>query len=644
MSSNSFGVDKGKRIAAGFCGQIQLSVSTAHVSERRRRNFLRRAERLALYRAWQHGERYCSTCGDYREPDMFSGSDPRTCDHCRGFRHCRRCRQDQPVTAFGSAHTLTPEDDTCQTERAAFDAFLATEERDDSASSDHGVTLGRDPCGRRVRLPAALRDRHLHIIGKPGAGGTALMKNLFFQDMAAGHGCAFVDLQGDLALDLLGLVPPSRLPVVTYFAPATGHGPAFNPLALPYAPQVVAEDMIEVFKLFFTAVWEPQLEQLLRFGLLTLLADRAPHTLADLYTFYVAPPYRGAIADASPSPRLRAFWQHEFHKIESDAIGRIASTLAAFLTPLSPLERLLSTAQNGLDFEALMDGRHIFIANLNRNALGPEPARLLGALLIRAIARAAPVRAVGAHDERPGFFVYLPEFQDYADFGFNTLLCTGAHTQLNVTFAHGSLEELPTALADAILASVGTTAAFEVSPDDATRLKPTMRARRLARASTAEIYDHDAVCDAAAAPLRACVRQLLATPRVFADEEQPNYEGARVAALLADIDRMRNVPPPDDLAEIEWPTLDDFTQRTPLTALVRVERPDQVTALAVDAPPAPDAHTRAAILDRPHRRELPPRSDTKSATSVPHAARDGHQAPRRRRRRRAFRTLRRPAR
>jgi len=622
------------------------------VSRRRRRNFLRHAERRALYRAWRHGERYCATCGDYRAPHLFSGNDPRTCDSCRGFRHCRRCQQDQPATGFGTARTLSAEDDTCQacrsyrplteSERATFEAFLATEERDDSTFSDHGVTLGRDPCGRRVRLPAALRDRHLHIIGKPGAGGTALMKNLFLQDMAAAYGCAFVDLQGDLALDLLALVPPSRLPVVTYFAPATGHGPTFNPLALPYSPQVVVEDMIEVFKLFLPAAWEPRLEQLLRFGLLTLLADRAPHTLADLYTFYVAPPYRGAIADASPSPRLRAFWQHEFHGIDPDVVSQIASTLAAFLTPLSPLERLLSTPQNGLDFEALMDGRHIFIANLNRDGLGPEPARLLGALLVRAIARAAPVRAAGVRDERPGFFVYLPEFQDYADFGFNALLSTGANTELNVTFAHSSLEELPAALADAILASVGTTAAFEVSPDDATRLKPTMRARRLARASTGEFYDHDAVCDAAAAPLRARVRQLLKTPRVFAGEAQPNYEGGRVAALLADIDRMRNLPPPDDLAEIEWPSLDDFTHRPPLTALVRIERSDQVTLLNVDPPPAPDAHTRAAILDRPHRRELPPRADAKSAVAAPHAARDGHQPPRRRRR--AIRTLRRPRR
>jgi hypothetical protein len=117
-----------------------------------------------------------------------------------------------------------------------------------------------------------------------------------------------------------------------------------------------------------------------------------------------------------------------------------------------------------------------------------------------------------------------------------------------------------------------------------------------------------------------------------------------VAALLADIDRVRNLPLPDDLAEIEWPSLDAFTRRTPLTALVRSEGSDQVTLLAVDPPPAPDAHTRAAILDRPHRRELPPRADAKSAVSVAHAARDGHQPPRRRRWRRAVRTLRRPRR
>jgi hypothetical protein len=593
-------------------------------------------------------------CGDYRPPHQFTGSDPRGCDFCRGLRHCRRCQQDQPVTGFGTAGGSNAEDDICQTcrsyrpltesERAAFADFLAADARDDSAGAGKGVTLGRDHGGRRVCMPAAIRDRHLYILDKSGSGKQALITNLIIQDMVAGRGCAVVDLRGDLALDLLGVVPPNRLPAVTYFAPATGHGPTFNPLALPYPPHVVAEDMLQVFKLFFADTWDAQLEQLLRFGLLTLLGDRASHTLADLYTLFVAPSYRGAIADASPSPRLRAFWQHEFHSLEPAALRHIADTLATFLAPLSPLEHLLSIAANGLDFEALMDGRHIFIANLNKDALGPEAARLLGALLIRAIARAAPVRPAGVDDERPGFFLYLPEFQEHADFAFNTLLCTGAPTPLNVTFAHASLAELPAALADAILASVGTIAAFEVTPDDAPPLKRAMHARRLARRSTGEIYDHDTVCHAVAAPVRTRVRQLLASARFFADEEDPNYEGACVVALLADVDRVRTLPLPDDLAEIDWPSLGDFTQRTPLSALVRIERSDQVVALAVDPPPPPDVHTRSAILDRPHRRELRPYADATPVVGVPRRARDGQPRPRRRRWRRVIRTLRRPGR
>ena len=70
---------------------------------------------------------------------------------------------------------------------------------------------------------------------------------------------------------------------------AVGQQPFFTPSAFAWIPGIEAN---------WTAI---------RGELRPLLADRVPHTLADLYTFYVAPAYRDALATSSPSPRLRAF-------------------------------------------------------------------------------------------------------------------------------------------------------------------------------------------------------------------------------------------------------------------------------------------------------------------------------------------------
>ena len=539
---------------------------------------------------------------------------------------CRTCRSYRPL----SGH-----------ERATLDAFIEANQPAQSANADEGVTLGRDLGGRLVRLPSRLRHRHLYLIGKPGTGKATLMKNLIVQDMVAGRGCAVLDLDGDLAVDLLGCVPPARLPVVTYFAPASGHGPTFNPLALPHSPQVLADGIVDVFKRFFTDGWEPQVEQVLRFGLLTLLGDRAPHTLADLYTFYVAPAYRAALAESSPSPRLRAFWQHEFATIEAGSIRCIADRLAVFLRPLSPLERLFSIAESTLDFEEIIDRRQVFVANLSRNALGDEPAALLAGLLVRAVAQAAQTCAERGRDEHPEFFLYLPEFQDQAPFRLDALLSELTKNRVSLTWAHQRRGEQPDSLSAAILASVGTIAAFQVDPADAVQLKGEMSARCVARASTGTLYDHDAARRAAIEPVLARARKLLASGRIFADDDQLHYPGSRVEEILADIERVRDVPKPADLTEIDWPTSNDFTTLEPLRAFLRIERAHNVTALTVEPPPVPDAQTRAKILDRPRRRELSRGHVDAKAAAAPHPGRGKTRPQPPKRWRRAIRTLKR---
>ena len=185
---------------------------------------------------------------------------------------CKSCRRYRALT---------------QEEHAALTAFLTADGPIDSAATADGLVLGRDSYGRPVHLSPTTRSRHLYLIGKAGSGKETLLKNLFLQDMIAGRGCALIDLAGDLALSVLGSVPPARLPVVNYFAPATGHGPTFNPLALPYPPQEVAEDMVEALKMFFPDDNEPALENLLRFGLLTLLGTvrRTPSPTSTLSTW-----------------------------------------------------------------------------------------------------------------------------------------------------------------------------------------------------------------------------------------------------------------------------------------------------------------------------------------------------------------------
>jgi ABC-type ATPase involved in cell division len=56
------------------------------------------------------------------------------------------------------------------------------------------------------------RRRHLYIIGRPGAGKSRLMENLFLQDIYAGRGAAFIDPHGTGTAQIRAILHAKRQP------------------------------------------------------------------------------------------------------------------------------------------------------------------------------------------------------------------------------------------------------------------------------------------------------------------------------------------------------------------------------------------------------------------------------------------------
>lgn len=60
---------------------------------------------------------------------------------------------------------------------------------------------------RPVGIKESDRFSHIYAIGKTGVGKTTLLKSMIAQDMKNGNGCAVFDPHGDLAEDVIKLVP-----------------------------------------------------------------------------------------------------------------------------------------------------------------------------------------------------------------------------------------------------------------------------------------------------------------------------------------------------------------------------------------------------------------------------------------------------
>ena len=481
-----------------------------------------------------------------------------------------------------------------------------------------------------LTLSPDLRTRHLYVVGTTGRGKTTLLTTLFLQDARHGHGAAFLDPHGDAAGYLPGAVPPERLDDVTYFCPTDPASPSFNLLALPFPPHKLTDDILSAFKMFFASSWGPRLEHLLRNSLATLLLDRTqePHSLADLKTLCLSEAYRDRLASRLPHEGLRTFWRDEFPTMGRDAVNPLLNKLSAFLAPLSPLERLFSATENALDVPALMNGGKLLIASLPKGEPAPRRARLWARfsrprfssrrLHARPFRRPSggpststptSFRPTSSHRSRPS----CPRARKY---------------RLCLTLANQQFVELPSSLQHAVFGA-HTLVAFGVISNDATRLASEMRSRRPRMRPdpvAALRRRHAGYVDRA----RTFLSFLRPTPGgsfVF-PYRLPNANDPREPVLQKLIDRDVLAPPRlrDSLLEYAthyladprasspwlrshlilptpeyeaWPTAEDFTNLPTHTALVRIERADNVHHIRTTPPAPSSAETRTAVLNRP---------------------------------------------
>lgn len=497
--------------------------------------------------------------------------------------------------------------------------------------------------GEQFFLSPDTRARHLYLIGKTRTGKTTLIQNLITQDLRAGHGLCFLDPHGDAALELLGNVPAERVKDVIYFDPMRADAPAFNPLRLPQPPFKLTEDLISIFKMFFSNSWGQRMEDVLRSCFLTLISQQDPRTLADLRRLLTNKDFRAEVVCTTENETLREFWEQIFPTIEKAAVNPVINKLSALLAPTSPLERVFSEKENDLDFSDILNTSKILIVNLSKGTLGDEPSRLLGGFITTGIQQAALARASLPEAERKPFYFYVDEFQNYAVASFETILAEASKYRLFLTLANQNLGQLASSLERAIFGNVGTLISFQVSADDASALKKEMHCSRVsARASgepdftpvpdflTTQRRDLTAAQMRLQEDIKNCERRAkfivdawqgrifdAADQREYnrrIEEEKKEYkwshdELADVTRKLKALDNptnnvhsLRDIFPDYQFKETAFPDVDEFLNLPPYHAFCRIERADNVSFFRALPAPSPDKTRRADVLNYQHRR------------------------------------------
>jgi hypothetical protein len=335
-----------------------------------------------------------------------------------------------------------------------------------------------DSRNKRVKfgIKASDRTRHMYVIGKTGMGKSTLLENLAIQDLQNGEGMAFIDPHGKTAELLLDYIPPERIKDVVYFAPFDTEYPiSFNVMEEvgPDKRHLVVSGLMSAFKkLFGEESFSDRMQYILQNTILALL-EYPGATMLGINRMLTDKVYRNKVVANVTDSSVKAYWTQEFasytERFAAEATPAIQNKIGQFTS--NPLIRnIIGQPKSSFDFREIMDEGKIAIINLSKGRVGEANANLLGSILITKIYLAAMSRADASEKELnklPNFYLYVDEFQSFANESFANILSEARKYKLNLTIAHQYIEQMSEEVRAAVFGNVGTMITFRVGAYDA---------------------------------------------------------------------------------------------------------------------------------------------------------------------------------
>ncbi|NQV88258.1 MAG: type IV secretion system DNA-binding domain-containing protein [Parcubacteria group bacterium] len=369
---------------------------------------------------------------------------------------------------------------------------------------DNKITYFAETDARNKKAPFGIkrrdRSRHMYVIGKTGMGKSTLLENMAIQDIQNGEGVAFIDPHGKTAELLLEYVPKERINDVLYFAPFDMEHPiSFNVMEDVGLDKrhLVVNGLMSTFEKIWVDAWSARMAYILNNTLLALL-EYPGSTLLGVNRMLADKEFRKKVVDNVTDPSVKSFWIDEFGKyterFAAEATPAIQNKVGQFTS--NPLVRnLIGQSKSTFDIRKIMDEKKILIINLSKGRVGEGNANLIGSMLITKIYLAAMSRADASEKELhnlPNFYLYVDEFQSFANKSFADILSEARKYKLNLTIAHQYIEQMEEEVRDAVFGNVGSMVTFRVGAFDAEVLEkefaPQFTAEDLVNLGIFQIY------------------------------------------------------------------------------------------------------------------------------------------------------------
>lgn len=344
---------------------------------------------------------------------------------------------------------------------------------------DEGLLLGYNifrGAKKPIRLSFHDRQRHMYVVGQTGTGKSTFLENLALQDMLNGEGFAFIDPHGDVAENLLAMVPRERTEDVVYFSPADMDYPMGLNLFEFHTPEqkdfLIQEAINMLYKLYDPqrqGIIGPRYEHWFRQAALTVMANPEGGTFIDIPKVFTDNKYAKDLIKHVKDQTVLDFWNKEmaatsdYHK--SEVLGWFVSKFGAFLSN-EMMRNIIGQNKSAFNLREIMDQKKILIVNLSKGRTGELNSKLLGMIFVMKFQAAAMSRANIDEKDRVDFSLYVDEFQNFSTDSFATIMSEARKYHLNLIVANQFTTQLTEEIRDAVFGNMGTIVAFRVGQND----------------------------------------------------------------------------------------------------------------------------------------------------------------------------------
>lgn len=349
--------------------------------------------------------------------------------------------------------------------------------------------------GHQYDISDAERARHIYTIGRTGAGKSTLQRSLILQDITAGRGVTLIDPHGDNARWIANAIPRNRVNDTIYFDAADREFPiGLNPFSDTQdkdTQELVASEILSMFKGLFRDSWGEWLEYLLKHTLMALLQVRKGRvSLLSIQRMLEDEAYREYVLNQVNDPALTRFWVQYIAELGNrEMLNRISSTInkTGKFELSTVLRNIVGQSRSGFSIKEVLDKKQILLVNLSKGQIGDDNANFLGSLIVSMMVGQVMRRGAQPEEDRVPHHLWIDEFQNFTTDKFAEIVSEARKYKLRLAVAHQTFDQVPPMVLNQIIKNAEILTAFGVSFEDADRLANNFRPLRSEALSNAGV-------------------------------------------------------------------------------------------------------------------------------------------------------------